>query len=38
MDRKDENNMSSPEGLIDWCLMPTLAEFQLYRGVKFFIF
>jgi hypothetical protein len=22
--------------LIDWCLMPTLAVFQLYRGVKKF--
>jgi hypothetical protein len=20
--------------LIDWCLMPTLAVFQLYRGIK----
>jgi hypothetical protein len=23
-------------GLIDWCLMPTLAVFQLYRGVNTF--
>jgi hypothetical protein len=22
--------------MIDWCLMPTLAIFQLYRGVKKF--
>ena len=24
-------------GLIDWCITPTLAIFQLYRGVIFFI-
>jgi hypothetical protein len=24
--------------LIDWCLMPTLAVFKLYRGVKFFLY
>jgi hypothetical protein len=23
-------------GLIDWCLAPTLAVYQLYRGVKIF--
>jgi hypothetical protein len=26
------------EILIDWCLMPTLAVFQLYRGMKFFYY
>jgi len=24
------------DGLIDWCLMPTLTVFQLFRGVNFF--